>query len=437
MSVKNKVTLMCLTAILMICGQSNAQDPNKDYRAMHKYYDQGDYVNATLKAISFLRVRPKKKKAQEVLSVSFNMAMEDLRIEISDLKDNTRSFEGDETVYDRRKIIEKYKLMRKLDRQGREIVRIIPKQKVPLEFDRVSVSSQLEEGQKKLDDAIASATEMHYEEGLMLKQLSGRENQKKAAKAFRRAINYTDGYKDSQRLYNEAKKKATTRVAILPFVNKSGVMTYGEVGEMTSDKLRAGILNNTQAMEFIEIYTRDQLDIVMQEHNLNMTNEIIDQQTIAEFGRALGIHIIITGKVMQVAAEQKQTIHDGARRNTVRVVTGQRTAYNSAGKPYKQNVWGDVWADNYHHHKRAISTINGSYEMIDVESGRVLASDQFRESYEWKNSWSTYKGDQRAATRPTGFHSGEKASPSKTELANKVIDRLGLKVASDVINLIK
>ena len=75
--------------------------------------------------------------------------------------------------------------------------------------------------------------------------------------------------------------------------------------------------------------------------------------------------------------------------------------------------------------------------MINVESGRVLDSDQFRETFEWKNDWSTYRGDQRAATIPSGYDSGELASPSRTELANKVIDRLGNKVASDVINLIK
>jgi len=432
-----KNPLLIIFLFGLISFNSFSQDPNRDYRDMEKYYEQGDYLNPTLKAISFLRVRPKKKKAQKVLSVSFNMAMEDLRYKINDLKDRSRQFTGDGTVNDRETVLEKYKLIRDLDRQGREIVRIIPKQKVPLEFDRVSVASQMNEARIKLDEAIVLATEMHYKEGLKLRQLAGRENQKNAAKEFGRAMDYTGGYKDGQSLYAEARKNATTRVAILPFINKSGVRTFGEVGEMTSDKLRAGILNNNAAMEFIEIYTRDQLDVVIQEHNLNMTNDIIDQQTIAAFGKASGIHLIVTGKVMQVAAEQKQTIHDGSRRNTVRVITGTQNYTDSNGKRRSKSVWGEVSADNYHHHKRSIATINGSYDMINVESGRVLDSDQFRETFEWKNDWSTYRGDQRAATIPSGYDSGELASPSRTELANKVIDRLGNKVASDVINLIK
>jgi hypothetical protein len=254
-----------LIIFLLFSQQSFAQDPDKDFRDMEKYYEQGNYVEATLKAISFLRVRPTKKKAQEVLSHSFNMAMEDLRIGIDDLKDRSRSFTGDATVDDRRKIIDKYKLMRELDRGGREIVRVIPKQKVPLEFDRVNVSTELEAAQKSLDDAIELAAEMHYKEGLRLKENQDRESQKNAAKKFKAALNYVANYKDCDALYSAARKNAITRVAILPFINKSGVTQYGDVGEMTSDKLRAAILNNDAASEFIEIITRDQLDVVIRE----------------------------------------------------------------------------------------------------------------------------------------------------------------------------
>jgi hypothetical protein len=432
-----KNILLIILLVGSISFNSFSQDPDRDYRDMENYYKQGDYVNATLKAISFLRVRPNKKHAQEILSMSFNMATEDLKTEINDLKDRSKNFSGDGTVDDRRKIIDRYKLLRDIDRQGREIVRVIPKQKVPLEFDQVSVSTDMEAAEKSLDESIGQASEMHYQNGLRIKASADRESQKSAAKEFRTAMEYTPNYKDCSSLYATAQKNGTTRVAIIPFVNKSGVNAYGEVGEMTSDKLRAGILNNAAASEFIEMYTRDQLDVVMREHNLNMTNDIMDKQSIAEFGKALGIHIIITGKVMQVSAEYRETIHDGARLNTVRVATGTRNYVDSKGYKHSETVWGDVSANNYYHHKTAVATINGSYEMIDIESGRVLATDQFRETWEWINNWSTYQGDQRAASSPSNFDSGEQAPPSKTELANKVIDRLGNKIASDVINLIK
>lgn len=75
--------------------------------------------------------------------------------------------------------------------------------------------------------------------------------------------------------------------------------------------------------------------------------------------------------------------------------------------------------------------------MIDMESGRVSASSQFGEQYEWSNHWSTYTGDQRAAVSPAGFDNSELPAPSQTELANKVINILGDKIAGGVINFIK
>jgi hypothetical protein len=428
---------LMLTAILLSGLMAQSQRPGQIKDQMNDYYDKGDYANASLKAIEFLRTNEKNKNAQEILSISFNMALENINIEINELKERSKTFTGDETVNDRKLIISKYELLKELDRKGREIVRIIPKQKVPLEFEKVNVSSELEVAQKSLNESIEMAADMHYKRGLDLMSRPDRESNKAAAKEFKVAESYLPNYKDSQILYGEARKKGTTRVAILPFDNVSGVTRYGGVGEMTSDNLRAGILNNREASEFIEIYTRDQLNVVLQEHDLNQNSGIMNQETIAKFGAALGIHLIITGKVMQMAAEQKQTIHDDARMNTRNVNIGQENYIDKDGKKRTRSVYGDVTAANLYHHKSAIANINGSYEMIDIESGRVLASSQFSETYEWTNNWATYRGDERAAVVPAGYDNGELPAPAQTELANKVIDILGDKIAREVINFIR
>lgn len=428
---------LLLAAILLHGLFIQAQTPGQNNRAMKDSYDHGDYVNASLKAIDFLRTNEKNKNAQEILSVSFNMALENLNAEINDLKDKSKTFSGDETVSNRKLIISKYELLKDLDRKGREIVMIIPKQKVPLKFNKINVSDELDAAQKSLDESIEMAADMHYKRGLDLMNRTDRESQKTAAKEFKSAEHYVSGYKDSQTLYSEARKKGTTRVAILPFDNISGVTQYGGVGEMISDKLRAAILNNSTASEFIEIYTRDQMNVILREHNLNVNSGMMNPESIAKFGEALGINLIITGKVMQLAVEQRQTIHDEARINTVNVVIGQQNYINSDGKERTRNVYGDVSARNFQHHKSAISSINGSYEMIDIESGRIAASSQFGEKNEWSNNWSTYTGDQRAAVLPSGFDNGELPAPSQTELANKVINILGDKIAGNVISFIR
>jgi TolB-like protein len=434
---KKSKHLLMLVALFLFGLMLHAQTPGQNRGEMKDYYDHGDYVNASLKAIEFLRTNEKNKNAQEILSVSFNMALENLNTEIKDLKEKSKTFSGDKTVTDRKLIISKYELLKELDRKGREIVRIIPKQKVPLEFDKVNVSSELEAAQQSHTESVEMAADMHYKRGIDLMSKPERENQKSAAKEFQIAENYLAGYKDSKTLYDQARKKATTRVAILPFDNISGKNQYGGVGEMISDKLRATILNNRAANEFIEIYTRDQLSVILQEHNLNANSGIINQESIAKFGQALGIHLIITGKVMQLSAEQKQTINDEARISSKNVVIGQQNYVNSDGKQRTRNVYGDVAAKNFQHHKSAVASINGSYEMIEIESGRVSASSQFSEQYEWGNHWSTYIGDERAAVSPAGFDNSEIPAPSQTELANKVIDILGDKIAGNVINFIK
>lgn len=86
----------------------HAQTPGQNNREMKDYYDHGDYVNASLKAIDFLRTNEKNKNAQEILSVSFNMALENLNTEINDLKEKSKTFSGDKTVTDRKLIISKY-----------------------------------------------------------------------------------------------------------------------------------------------------------------------------------------------------------------------------------------------------------------------------------------------------------------------------------------
>jgi len=429
--------LLMLAAILLSGLMAQPQRPGQTKDAMNDYYDKGDYANASLKAIEFLRTNEKNKNAQEILSISFNMALENINMEIKDLKEKSKTFAGDETVNTRKLIISKYELLKELDRKGREIVKIIPKQKVPLEFEKVNVSIELEAARKSLDESIEMAADMHYKRALDLMSRTDRESNKAAAKEFKVAESYLPNYKDSQVLYSEARKKGTTRVAIIPFDNVSGVTRYGGVGEMTSDKLRAAILNNKAASEFIEIYTRDQLNVVLQEHDLNQNSGMINQETIAKFGAALGIHQIITGKVMQIAAEQKQTIHDEARMNTRNVYLGQENYIDNEGKKRSRSVNGDVTAANLYHHKSAIANINGSYEMIDIESGRITASSQFSEIYEWTNNWATYRGDERAAIKPAGYDNGELSAPAQTELANKVIDILGDKIAREVINFIR
>ncbi|MEX1384089.1 hypothetical protein, partial [Lutibacter sp.] len=392
-----KTMKILLFSCLLMTLSSYSQSASQIKRAMNNYYDDGDYVNASLKAIDYIRVKPKSKDGQEVLSVSFNMALEILNEDILDLKNKSKTFISDNTVNYRRRIIEKYNLLKKLDRKGREVLVIIKKKKVKLNFNRVNVTEELELAQKSLVESINLATEMHYKKGVEFSKNLTRGSQKAAAKEFKKATNYTSGYKDCNVLYETARKNATTRVAILPFDNKSGTTQFGSAGEMISDKLRSEILNNASANEFIEIYTRDRLNSILQEHDLNHNNGIINQSSIAKFGQALGVHLIITGKVMQLTSSHGEKIRDAERRRSVNVAIGTKKYIDSKGKERTKTVYGDVVARMTDFHKTATANIKGSYEVIDIESAQILASSQYGEDYKWENNWTTFLGDKRAA----------------------------------------
>lgn len=424
--------------IVVLCGSILYSQTSRDYKhEMQESYDKGDYVTASFSAIEYLRTNGKNKNAQEILSTSFNMAVEQLNIEIGDLKERSKQFSGDKTVIDRKLIISKYQALKNLDRKGREIIRIIPKQKVPLEFNKINVTTDLDLAQKMLDESINLAADMHYLRGIELMSRSDRQSQKAAAISFKKASEYLPNYKDANALYNDTRKKGTTRVAIIPFDNLSRVGEFGGVGEMISDNLRSAIFNNEGASEFVEIYTRDQLNVIFQEHDLNMNSGIMNKETIAKFGVAAGIHIIITGKVLQLNVENGETINDGAVISSARVIVGTRNYTDANGKARSESVWGDVVAHNYYHHKSTSASINGSFDIIEIESGRILSSSNFSEQFNWQNNWATYSGDGRAARLPSGFDNGELSAPGRTEMANNVINILGLKIANDVIGVIK
>ncbi len=176
---------LILAAIFLSGLTAQSQTPGQYNKAMKEYYANGDYVNATLTAMAFLRTKGRNKNAQKTLAVSFNLAVEGLKNDINDLMEKSKIFSGDETINERKKIIKDYELLESLDRKGREILMIITKKKVSFNFDKIDVSSKLDAAQKLLLEGNEMAADMHYKKGLVLMNKTDRESQKSAAKEFK------------------------------------------------------------------------------------------------------------------------------------------------------------------------------------------------------------------------------------------------------------
>lgn len=426
------VLFIILGSVQTVSSQSASAHISKAKRA----YEMSEYADACFESIKALKIKPKKKKAQKILSMSYQMAVESINDQIDDLKSESEFFKGDFTVKQRRKIVKLYMTLRKLDKKSYEISKIVKSSKYNIDFERIDVKEDLTQAKKSLLEARQDAAEEHYANGLKFNNIGDRENYKKAAKEFKKAKIFIPNYKESEKFYAEARKNGTTRIAIFAFDNKSGTTQFGSIGESVSDKLSAKLFNDSEAMEFVEIISRDELGKLVAEHNLNMTPDM-DPNTVSKYGKLMGVNVIIAGKITQVSSEHQPVIDDGSRRVSRNVVVGKESYVNSKGKTRTRNVYGDVYANLYDHRKSSKAILSGSYKVLDVETGKILSQDQFNERYVWENKWITYTGDSRAINGiPRGYDSNELNPPTDFEMGNSLVDSLTKKMALKIKNLL-
>ncbi len=431
-----KFYFILLASIFLFANQVNAQSASSHISNAKRAYKNSQYDKACFEAIKALKIKSKKKKAQEILAMSYELAVESLQDEIEDLTSDSEFFKGDVTVTQRKRIVKLYKTLKKLDKKAYEIGKIVKSSKYNLDFDRIDVSNELAAARKSLAEAREEAAEQHYANGLRLNQIGDRDSYKKAAKEFKMAKTFVPNYKESQALYEQARKDGTTRIAIFAFDNKSGTTRFGNIGESVSDQLSAKLFNDKEAMEFVEIISRDELGKLIEEHNLSMTSDL-DANTATEYGKLMGVHVIITGKITQVSAEHQPVIDDGGRTVSRNVVVGKESYVNSKGKTRTRNVYGDVYAQIFEHRKSSKAIINGSYKVLDVKTGKILNQDQFSETYVWQNKWITFTGDERAVGGlPNGFDNNELNPPADFEMGNYLVDILTNKMTDKIKNLL-
>ncbi len=403
-----------------------------------KAYSVGNYDLAVRYAVEALRKKPKKKKAQEVIVPAYKAAMGNYEDQIMELKAMSSDFKGEETVQQRRKVVELYKKAISLQKEVKSLPPITPKRaNEPLKFEIKNYYGELADAKNNLDAGKNDAAEKHYQNALrLMEDEDDVEGNKKAAKEFKVAMQYVPNYKDSKSMYEKARKAGTSRIAIIPFVNKSGKYGYGAVGEIQSDLIISTILDNKQATEFLEIITRDQLDEVLKEQKLNDLG-IIDDNSLVEVGKILGVHEILTGKINQIAINYPQTVsrsfHDKSR------VVVDRKTYVENGKKKTKNIYGDVHARVTEYTKQATAKINGSYRIIDIKTARIKQSKTFTEDYKFNCSWGKYSGDERALSYSSKLlcRKKEEVAPSREEMVSKVAEELAIKIANNIINYTK
>jgi len=409
---------MITLTLFFIFGCAALTQYGKLDKSAHQYYAQGNYDLAVFNSAKALRLNPNYEKSQILIKDAFKAGVNSHKNKITELKASTAKFKWDE-------IVSEYEALIKLNQTIKELPTLTTKKtKEVIKFETADYTNELAESKN-------NAAEAHYQEGLTLSKREGIDIQKKAAKEFKAAMSFIPDYKDASSLYDKSRKAGIKRLAIIPFEDKSGKMgKYGDLSGMIVDDIVSNVMADQSAMEFLEIISRDQLEMVMQEQELGLTG-IIDEKTAAEVGKVLGLHEILTGKITQIIYTPERTVSKNVRQKG-RAVVGEEKYVDKKGKTRTRDVWGDVYANVTIYTRTTGAKIAGSYKVIDIKTAKLKENESFTGDSNFKYEWAKFSGDERALDRETKnlASNTENPAPVEDEMINKAAKDLSRSLSS-------
>ena len=417
---KSSYTVLIYCLISVSCAYFSAH--GRAYKKAQSANEQAHYEKAVYASIDALRIKPDYEEVEKIMDTAFFNAIHKHHMKIDLLKSNKKDFYWD-------KIIDELKILHDL----KISVENLNHKKTEIWLSKANVRDYLEE----INHAKYKAAESHYLMGISLMSNTDRESQKNAAQQFQEAQLFVDNYKDSKELYLSSKDAGTTRIAILPFSNKSGKSRYGAVGENISTSIRAALLNDPNIMEFVDIIDRQQIDQIIKEQKLSQSG-LVDSETRLEIGKLLGVHQIISGEVTYLTASKPEHIKN-TQRYSKKVVIDTEKYIDDDGKEKTRKVYGEVKATATKHSISASSEIRASYQILHAETAQVLNSEMVSGSRQFNFTWATYSGDKRALGNDIKklARKSEKTTPSKEQLVLDAITQLNEKIIRKIKKVYK
>lgn len=276
----------------------------------------------------------------------------------------------------------------------------------------------LEDVSREKKIASENAAEAHYNRGRDLLQV-GEENRDRnkliaAAIEFRTAQEFVPGYKYSQSLYERARKGGVTRIAVLPFQDANIFTDYG--GVLADQIIAAAMKKNT---EFVDFITREHLGQIEREKVIHQTG-IVDPKTAIEMGKVLGVHYIVTGKVIS-------DVVDGPKRTDARGSNGCKVREKKDQSRDGYAVWTT-------HELKSTAVVNASFQLIDVKTGQILGADTVRPKITDIAKWKEFKGDEDCLPWEVEHYSnGKTAVDSGHVLLGRTFEKASEEIAGKLV----
>ncbi|MCO6463662.1 MAG: hypothetical protein J5I52_05885 [Saprospiraceae bacterium] len=311
-----------------------------------KSLERGDYYKATMQAVEHLRTSPGSKKSKEVLLKAYPLAKSaSLRkiqeaIELKSL--NKYSITADEYIA--------LNTMADAIFHCPKALELIP---TPQKYN------------KELGEVLPKAAEESYNLGLdQLKQhtiYSARE----AYYLFVKANDYVPGYKDVNKMIEDALYEATLKVCV------QKPMTPGQY-QLTADFFYNNLMSKIAGVtrdKFIRFYTYEEA----KNEGLKSPDQIL----------LLNFEDFSVGNMVES-------------KNTYEVTKDSVLVGTTTINDKKQDVYGTVKAKFTNYKREVISQGILSVQIMDANNNRVLEHNSFPGKYVWVNEWASFNGDERA-----------------------------------------
>lgn len=344
------LSFICIVLLLDACSSGKAA------------FKQGDYYDAVLQAVNRLRQNPDHKKSREVLSLSYQLAVDFLETDTKNQMESNSNFKWKNTVQNYTRINTLY-----------EQIRTSP--------GALKVISNPVNRYKELAEAKNKAAEETYEAGIQAMLKNTREDAKQAYFLFSESNSYSPGYRESIEMMEQSKFNATLKVVVDPEVSNLNDWTFQPV------------VFGLRVNEFVKFYTPAEA----QSQNL----QLIDQF----------LRVTYNGY-----SENKPAISKRENAYTDSVKVGEKTVNN-----VKVPVYEKVNAKMTIYEKTIRARGSILLYIEDATSKGILSNTEIIDDESWSDRWATCSGDLRALSEANRKLCGTREpSMPRNQLLNQV-----------------
>ena len=311
-----------------------------------KALQKGDYDASVSKAVSRLQNSPKNSEALQVLSTAYNLALQDHLRKINDAKLSNDMFRWEAVMYDYQKI-----------NQLAEDINSCPA--------CLTIIPNPSKYVKELADSKLNAGIARYNSGIEYLNVNNRPSAKKAYYEFEKAQNLAPNYKDVKAKMDDAYWTAVTRVVVQPISVNSGMYRLsGDYFQQQIDQFISNYSRNRFVIFYSEQQATNQKVVPDQVLSLNFDDFVVGQTYVKERVERLKRDSVIIGETRD-----------------------------------RKPLYGTVKASLSIFDKNISSSGLLDMTITDWQSKKVVRQQKFPGTYIWRDSWASYKGDDRALNK--------------------------------------